>query len=46
MTTPGEDGTNVSKELVDYIRPLIQSELTPIIANGKPHHIVVDMDRI
>ena len=41
-----EDGTYVSKELVDYIRPLIQAELSPIMIAGQPRHIVVDIDRI
>lgn len=38
-----EDGTNVSSQLVNYIRPLIQAELTPIMITGQPRHIVVDM---
>ena len=37
-----EDGTNVSEELVNYIRPLIQAELTPIMITGQPRHIVID----
>jgi 6-phosphofructokinase 1 len=41
-----EDGTNVSQELVNYIRPLIQAELSPIMITGQPRHIVVDIDRI
>lgn len=41
-----EDGTYVSKELMDYIRPLIQAELSPIMIYGQPRHIVVDIDRI
>lgn len=39
-----DNGTNVSKQLVDYIRPLIQAELTPIMITGQPRHIVVDME--
>lgn len=38
-----EDGTFVSKEMVNYIKPLIQAELTPIMITGQPRHIVVDM---
>ena len=38
------DGTYVSDDLVDYIRPLIQAELTPIMIKGQPRHIVVDID--
>ena len=41
-----EDGTYVSKELMDYIRPLIQAELSPIMIAGQPRHIVVNIDRI
>ncbi len=41
-----EDGTNVSSELINYIRPLIQAELSPIMITGQPRHIVVDIDRI
>ena len=41
-----EDGTYVSQELVNYIRPLIQAELSPIMITGQPRHIVVDIDRI
>ena len=37
-----EDGTYVSKEMVSYIKPLIQAELTPIMITGQPRHIVVN----
>lgn len=37
-----EDGTNVSDELLNYIRPLIQAELTPVMITGQPRHIVCD----
>lgn len=40
-----DDGTNVSPQLVNYIRPLIQAELTPIMITGQPRHIVVDMEQ-
>lgn len=35
------DGENmtVSKELLSYIKPLIQAELTPIMITGQPRHI-------
>lgn len=39
-----EDGTNVSQQLVNYIRPLIQAELTPVMITGQPRHIVIDME--
>ena len=38
------DGSGVSDKLVNYIRPLIQAELTPIMITGQPRHIVVDID--
>lgn len=38
------DGTGVSQQLVNYIRPLIQAELTPIMITGQPRHIVVDIE--
>ncbi len=41
-----EDGTGISPELINYIRPLIQAELSPIMITGQPRHIVVDIDRI
>ncbi len=34
-----EDGTNVTRELVHYILPLIQAEITPLWVNGLPRHI-------
>lgn len=37
-----EDGTNVSQELLNYIKPLTQAELTPIMITGQPRHIVVN----
>ncbi|MBO4982058.1 MAG: 6-phosphofructokinase [Lachnospiraceae bacterium] len=40
-----EGGTNVSQQLVNYIKPLIQAELTPIMITGQPRHIVVDMEQ-
>jgi 6-phosphofructokinase 1 len=38
-----EDGTFVSQKMVNYIKPLIQAELTPIMITGQPRHIVIDM---
>ena len=38
------DGSGVSEKLVNYIRPLIQAELTPIMITGQPRHIVVDIE--
>lgn len=33
------DGTYVSDELVHYIRPLIQAELSPVMVDGLPRHL-------
>lgn len=37
------DGTYVSDELIHYIKPLIQAELTPVMIKGQPRHIVIDL---
>ncbi len=34
-----DDGTNVKPELVHYIHPLIQSEISPLWVDGLPRHI-------
>lgn len=34
-----DDGTNVKQELVHYILPLIQAEITPLWVNGLPRHV-------
>ncbi len=34
-----EDGTYVTNELIHYIYPLIQAEITPLWVNGLPRHI-------
>lgn len=34
-----ESGDYVTEEFVNYIRPLIQAELTPIMADGLPRHL-------
>ena len=40
-----EDGTYVKQELLNYIRPLIQAELTPIMSDGMPSHLNLNMPR-
>ncbi len=40
-----EDGTNVKQELVHYINPLIQAEITPLWVNGLPRHIRLHYNR-
>ena len=34
-----EEGTGVMPELIHYIRPLIQSEITPLWVDGLPRHL-------
>lgn len=34
-----KDGTGIKEEFIDYVRPLIQEELTPIMIGGLPKHI-------
>lgn len=38
-----EDGTFVSDELIHYIRPLIQAELSPVMVDGLPRHLRVKL---
>ncbi|MBO5347645.1 MAG: 6-phosphofructokinase [Lachnospiraceae bacterium] len=38
-----DDGTYVSNEMINYIRPLIQAEISPIMITGQPRHLVLDM---
>ena len=34
-----EEGTYVTPDFVNYVRPLIQAELTPIMVDGLPRHL-------
>ena len=36
------DGTYVTPELIHYIRPLIQSEITPLWVDGLPRHLKLE----
>ena len=40
-----KDATNVTKDFVDYIKPLIQGDYQPIIVNGMPRHLVLNMKK-
>lgn len=35
------DGTYVTDELIHYIRPLIQAELSPVMVDGLPRHLIL-----
>ena len=39
------DNTFVSDELIHYIRPLIQAELSPVMVDGLPRHLRLDLDK-
>ena len=39
-----EDGTDVLEGYVEYARPLILGELTPLMVNGVPKHLVLSRD--
>ena len=38
-----EDNTFVSDELIHYIRPLIQAELSPVMVDGLPRHLRLEL---
>ena len=40
-----KEANNVTKDFVDYIKPLIQGDYPPIMANGLPRHLVLKMKR-
>ena len=37
-----EEVDYVTAEMKNYIEPLIQAELTPIMITGQPRHIIID----
>ncbi|MCL2616107.1 MAG: 6-phosphofructokinase [Defluviitaleaceae bacterium] len=38
-----ENGSYVAKELTDYIRPLIQGELSQVMVDGLPRHLLLNV---
>lgn len=34
-----ENGDYVTDDFINYVRPLIQAELTPVMADGLPRHL-------
>ena len=40
-----KDATNVTKDFVDYIKPLIQGDYQPIMVNGLPRHLVLNLKK-
>ena len=39
-----KDATYVTKDFVDYIKPLIQGDYQPIMVNGLPRHLVLNLN--
>lgn len=40
-----ESGDYVTSDLVNYIKPLIQAELTPVMVDGLPRHITLNQNK-
>ena len=40
-----KDATYVTKDFVDYISPLIQGDYQPIMVNGLPRHLVLNLKK-
>ena len=40
-----KEGNYVTEEFLDYIRPLIQGDYQPIMVNGLPRHLVLNLGR-
>ena len=40
-----EEGNYVTKDFVDYVKPLIQGDYQPIMVNGLPRHLVLDLNK-
>ncbi len=40
-----KDALYVTKDFVDYISPLIQGDYQPIMVNGLPRHLVLNLKR-
>ena len=40
-----KDASYVTKDFVDYISPLIQGDYQPIMVNGLPRHLVLNLKK-
>ena len=40
-----KDATNVTKDFIDYVKPLIQGDYQPIMVNGLPRHLVLNLKK-
>ena len=38
-----EDGDNVTEEFLDYVRPLIQGQYSPMMVEGLPQHLTMNL---
>ena len=38
--TASEDGTYVTNEFISYVRPLIQGDVSPVMVDGIPRHLI------
>ena len=41
-----KDGTHVTKDIINYMKPLIQAELSPFIVDGLPRHLHLNKELI
>lgn len=39
------DATYVTKDFIDYVKPLIQGDYQPIMVNGLPRHLVLRLKK-
>ena len=35
-----EEGTYVTDDFIDYVRPLIQGDVSPVMVDGIPRHLI------
>ena len=40
-----EEGNYVTEDFIDYVKPLIQGDYQPIMVNGLPRHLVLNLDK-
>lgn len=40
-----EEANYVTKDFIDYVKPLIQGDYQPIMVNGLPRHLVLDLNK-
>ena len=40
-----KEANYVTKDFIDYVKPLIQGDYQPIMVNGLPRHLVLDLNK-